>query len=57
MNIKKAHLYDSDTTEMLTADDLGISQEEYAESVAESAAESTPEGHIYVGERRVYAAD
>ena len=57
MNIKKAHLYDSDTTEMLTTDDLGISQEEYAESVAESAAESTPEGHIYVGERRVYAAD
>jgi len=55
MNIKKSHLFDSETAEMLTAESLGISQEEYADAVADSAAESTPEGHIYVGGRRVYA--
>ena len=50
------YLYDSETREMLSADDLGITDAEYAAACRESA-EAAPEGHIMVAGRRVYAAE
>ena len=50
------YLYDSETNEMLSADDLGIMYEEYVEACAESL-EAAPEGHVMVAGRRVYAAE
>lgn len=48
-------LYDSETNDYLDACDLGISNQEYDAAVAESVACTQPEGHILVGNRRVYA--
>jgi hypothetical protein len=50
-------LYDSDTNEELTADEIGISSERYDEVVAASVAAEQAEGHVVIGEigRRVYA--
>lgn len=48
-------LHDSNTTDTLTAEDLGITVKEYREAVRESLAEKN-EGHIRVNGRRVYAA-
>jgi hypothetical protein len=49
-------LYDSDTNDSLTAEDLGITDEQYEAAVAESVNCGQAEGHIRIGERRVYAA-
>lgn len=49
-------LRDSDTTDSLTAEDLGITDEQYAEAIEESANSDQAEGHIRVNGRRVYAA-
>jgi len=48
-------LYDSDTNDSVTAEDLGCSDDEYAAAVAESLA-AYGEGHIRVNGRRVYAS-
>ena len=50
-------LYDSNTNEELTAEELGISTERYDEVVAASVAAAQREGHVVIGEtgRRVYA--
>jgi len=53
-----ADLYDSDTADYLSVDDLGITGEQYEELVAESL-EAGEEGHIrpaILNGRRVYAA-
>ena len=50
------YLYDSETQEMVSADDLGITAAEYVAACAESMA-AAPEGHIVVAGRRVYAAE
>lgn len=48
-------LRDSNTNEELTADDLGITDEQYTEAIEESAECPQVEGHILVNGRRVYA--
>jgi hypothetical protein len=48
-------LRDSDTNESLTAEELGITDEQYAEAIEESATCSQAEGHVLVNGRRVYA--
>ena len=50
------YLYDSETQEMVSSDDLGITAAEYVAACRESA-EAAPEGHIMVAGRRVYAAE
>jgi hypothetical protein len=50
-------LYDSESGDALTAEDLGISQAEYDAAIAESLAAAEVEGHIRVAGRRVYAAE
>ena len=50
------YLYDSETQEMLSAEDIGITDAEYVAACAESA-EAAPEGHVIVAGRRVYAAE
>ena len=50
-------LYDSDTNDPVSADELMISDAEYEAACAESSTCGQAEGHIYVGERRVYAAE
>lgn len=50
------YLYDSETQEMVSADDLGITAAEYVAACRESA-EAAPEGHVMVAGRRVYAAE
>ena len=50
------YLYDSETQEMVSADDLGITAAEYVAACRESA-DAAPEGHIVVAGRRVYAAE
>jgi hypothetical protein len=54
MNIRKARLHDSDTAKELSARDLKITRKEYIEYVRMSKG-LTAEGHIYIGDRRVYA--
>lgn len=48
-------LYDSDTNEVLSADDLGITNEQYEDALKESIGCGQAEGHIRVNGRRVYA--
>ena len=50
-------LYDSETTEPLSATDLKITHDEYTQAIADSIACDQPEGHIRVNGRRVYAAE
>ena len=50
------YLYDSETNDMLSAEDIGITDAEYVSACRESA-EAAPEGHIVVAGRRVYAAE
>ncbi len=50
------YLYDSETNDMIDADDLGITAAEYVAACRESA-EAAPEGHVMVAGRRVYAAE
>ena len=50
------YLYDSETNDMLSAEDIGIDEAEYVAACAESMA-AAPEGHIVVAGRRVYAAE
>ena len=50
------YLYDSETQEMVPAEDIGITDAEYVAACAESMA-TAPEGHIVVAGRRVYAAE
>ncbi len=50
------YLYDSETNDMLSAEDIGITDSEYVAACSESLA-ATPEGHIVVAGRRVYAAE
>lgn len=50
-------LYDSETGDSISADDLGITVEEYEAAIRESLDCGQVEGHIRVGERRVYAAE
>jgi hypothetical protein len=49
-------LYDSDTTDQVNADDLGITDDEYRQAVKDSLACDQAEGHIIVSGRRVFAA-
>lgn len=49
-------LYDSDTNDSLTAADLGITEQQYEDAIAESSDCDQVEGHITVNARRVYAA-
>lgn len=60
MSTTTAHLHDSDTTERLTARDLGMTRAEYLAAIRESRDVGTAEGHIRIdtptGSRRVYAA-
>ena len=48
-------LYDSETAESLTAEDLGITDEQYEATVLESTDCNQTEGHVRVNGRRVYA--
>lgn len=48
-------LYDSETNEYLTAEELGINDDQYAAACLESASQSAAEGHIRLAGRRVYA--
>ena len=49
-------LYDSDTNEYLSAEDLGLSDSEYADACRESTLQMAAEGHIKLASgRRVYA--
>lgn len=49
-------LYDSDTNERLTADDLEITGEQYLDLIDESIDCPQPEGHVRAPNgRRVYA--
>jgi hypothetical protein len=48
-------LCDSTTNDSLTAEELGITDEQYAEAIEESATCSQAEGHVLVNGRRVYA--
>lgn len=48
-------LYDSETADPVTAEELGITEAEYRQAIADSMAAGTEEGHIYVNRRRVYA--
>jgi hypothetical protein len=49
-------LYDSDTAEYLTAEDLSITDDEYEALCSASAASSEAEGHVRTSTgRRVYA--
>ena len=50
------YLYDSETNDMLSAEDIGITAAEYVAACRESA-EAAPEGHVMVAGRRVYAAE
>lgn len=51
-----ATLYDSDTTESVTAEDLGITAAEYAALIRESLQCTEDEGHVKTDAgRRVYA--
>ena len=54
--VEDLYLYDSTSQDMLSADDLGITPEEYTAACRRSM-DAAPEGHIYVGGRRVYAAE
>ena len=49
-------LYDSETNDYLTPEDLGVTDEEYYAADAESEASHQSEGHVIVNGRRVYAA-
>ena len=53
--IDDADLYDSETTDLLRAEDLGISDLRYRQAVRESLESDQAEGHIVVDGRRVYA--
>jgi hypothetical protein len=50
-------LYDSETNDSLTAEDIGISQERYDEVVKNSVEHGGDTGHVVISEigRRVYA--
>jgi hypothetical protein len=50
-------LYDSETNDALSPDELGIEQERYDEVVHESIEHGGETGHVHIGEigRRVYA--
>ena len=51
-------LYDSDTAEAVTAEDLGIDAAEYATLIQESIESDQKEGHVRTSHgRRVYAAE
>lgn len=50
-------LYDSDTANRISAEELGCTDQEYAAAILESLACPQPEGHVYAGNRRVYAAE
>jgi hypothetical protein len=51
----KEVLYDSDTTDYVSAQELGITEAEYRQAIADSHETGTHEGHIRVNGRRVYA--
>jgi hypothetical protein len=51
-------LYDSETADPVTAEELGITEAEYRQAIIDSMAAETGEGHIYIDGghgRRVYA--
>jgi hypothetical protein len=50
-----ADLYDSETNDRVTAEELGVTDEEYAAAVSASLNAGQPEGHVRVNGRRVYA--
>lgn len=47
-------LYDSETNDYVDADDLGVTEDEYAAAAEESLADCGT-GHVRVNGRRVYA--
>lgn len=48
-------LHDSETNELVTADDVGVSEREYADASRESVECGQHEGHVRLAGRRVYA--
>jgi hypothetical protein len=48
-------LYDSETADPVTAEELGITAAEYRQAIIDSHKTGTHEGHIRVNGRRVYA--
>lgn len=55
-NMNAMRLYDSETAEQLSTDDLEMTEEQYETAIRESYAAGTPEGHIRLANgRRVYA--
>jgi hypothetical protein len=48
-------LYDSETADPVTAEEIGITEAEYRRAIADSHETGTHEGHIRVNGRRVYA--
>jgi len=57
IDIESYDLYDSETNDPVSYDDLGISLEEYEAAIRESLENDQPEGHIRISDRRVYAAE
>jgi hypothetical protein len=49
-------LCDSETADTVTAEELGITEAEYRQAIADSHETGTHEGHIRVNGRRVFAA-
>jgi hypothetical protein len=54
INPSDYNLLDSDTTNILSTEDLHCTAEEYADAIRESL-DCEPEGHVRVHGRRVYA--
>jgi hypothetical protein len=55
INASDYSLLDSDTTDILSTEDLHCTAAEYAEAIRESLGSDQPEGHVRVNGRRVYA--
>jgi len=56
-DVENQRLYDSDTTDYVSAEELGITAAEYRQAIIDSHKTGTHEGHVYVNGRRVYAND
>lgn len=55
INPSDYNLLDSDTSDVLSTEDLHCTYQEYAEAIRESLSSDQPEGHMRVHGRRVYA--
>jgi hypothetical protein len=55
INPSDYNLLDSDTSDVLSTDDLCCSYREYADAIIDSVGSDQAEGHVKVHGRRVYA--